>query len=186
MKFNLSNKELIMYLIYIIILLYIWKLYKIKIHYLFPFIIFILTVIYIEQQKEEINIVDKTKTNIIISEIYDEKYEYLEIEEIVLFIDTLRPIRIFNIPVFNSFLSEANVYMKERDMSNLLRTINTFESLYFVIPVELTDFYTERIFLLKDLLFKYLVEEQKPRVEMQSYVPYDYIRNNISFNNFDQ
>ena len=88
MKFNLSNKELIMYLIYIIILLYIWKLYKIKIHYLFPFIIFILTVIYIEQQKEEINIVDKTKTNIIISEIYDEKYEYLEIEEIVLFIDT--------------------------------------------------------------------------------------------------
>jgi hypothetical protein len=178
MKFNLTNKELLKYLFYLVLLLYIWKVAKIKLKYIFPFLIFLMIFLYIEQNKKEDNTHFDAKIANIIEELYDEKYENLYDEEIVLFIDTLRPIRTFNIPVFNLFLSEMNVYMTARDIDNLLKTMNTFESLYFVIPVELTDFYTERFKALGVLLHGRLIE-QKSRVEMQSYLPYDYIPNNF-------
>ena len=88
MKFNLTNKELLKYLFYLVLLLYIWKVAKIKLKYIFPFLIFLMIFLYIEQNKKEDNTHFDAKIANIIEELYDEKYENLYDEELVLFIDT--------------------------------------------------------------------------------------------------
>jgi hypothetical protein len=181
MKFNLTNSELLIYLSYGVTLMYIWYISQIKIHYIFPFLILLLIIVHQEKNKTETFTGNKLRINNIIKELYDEKYDYLETEEIVLFIETLKPIRIHNTPFFNTFLNDMNIYFRKLNMSSLLNVMNTFEALYFTIPMELTDFYTDRITSLKDLLFKYLVEEDKKIIEMQSYLPYDYIHDNFNY-----
>ena len=176
---NISNKEKLFYGLILSILIYIWYNGNISINYLFPFLLFCIFFYYRETNKEESFEENTNKIKDLIDELYDERYKYLETEEIVLFIETLKPIRQFNIPQFNEFLSYLNIYFKERSMSKLLKAIHIFESLYFALTVEMTDYYSDRIIALKTLMLKYLKVDDMKRIEMQEYLPYDYIQDNF-------
>lgn len=160
-------------------LMYIWYDAQIDIKYLFPFILFAIYFYKKEEMKYSMNKNNNNKVQKIMEELYDEEYEYLTADEIVLFIDTLRPIRQFNIPIFNNFLSYLNEFFKVGKMTHLLATCDIFESIYFAMPPEMTDFFTAKNKELQTLLYNNLKEDKYNRVEMQSYLPSSYIHNNL-------
>ena len=160
-------------------LMYIWYEAQIDIKYLFPFILFAIYFYNREEKKSTMEQNDNNKVQNIIDELYDEEYKYLMNDEIVLFIDSLRPIRQFNIPIFNNFLLYLNEYFKVGKMTQLLTALDIFESIYFAMPPEMTDFFTTKNKELQTLLYNNLKEDKYERVEMQSYLPSNYIHNNL-------
>lgn len=176
---NLSNKELLFYGSILTMLLYIWYDAQIDIKYLFPFILFAIFFYYREEKKATKTEENINRTENIIKDLYDEKYPYLESESIVLFIDSLRPIRQFNIPIFNNFLLYLNQYYKTKKLTQLLTALDIFESMYFALTPEMTDFYNTKFKELKQMTYDVLEDEKYDRVEMQSYLPSSYIHDNI-------
>ncbi len=50
----------------------------------------------------------------------------------------------------------------------------------YYLDVDMTDLYNEKRFSLKQLLYKYLKEDKKKIIEMQQYIPHNYIHNNFN------
>lgn len=176
---KLSNKEILFYTSVLFMLMYIWYNAQIDIKYLFPFILFAIYFYNKEEIKNTTNENNNNRVQEIIDELYDEEYKYLNTDEIVLFIDTLRPIRQFNIPIFNNFLLYLNEFFKVGKMTHLLAACDIFESIYFAMPPEMTDFFTVKNKELQTLMYNNLKEDKHDRVEMQSYLPSSYIHNNL-------
>lgn len=167
----LSNKDKLFYASILIMLLYLLYGVNIDIKYLFPFILFGIFYHYKEEKK-----VEKKEAK---PDIYDEEYPYLRDKLTITFIDTLRPIRQFNIPIFNNFLLYLNQYYKTKKMTQLLAALDIFESMYFALPPEMTEFYNTKFRELKELTYDLLEDDKYDRVEMQSYLPSSYIHDNI-------
>lgn len=179
MDIKLNNKEILIYICIGTSLSYIWYVSKIKLRYIFPFLIFSIIVYMRETKKNKDNINDNNKIIKIKEDLFDEDYTFLIDEDIILFINDIRIMRNFNKPVFNELLSHINDYYQHKTLSYLLRVMTTYESLYFVLPMELYDFYNQNIVLLKNILYKNLSERKLKTVEMQSYLPHNYIPSNI-------
>ena len=180
MNLNLTNKEILQYICLATILGYIWYVSKISLRYIFPFMIFCIIVFYYEKTKHENSTNNQNLINQIKKDLFDENYSYLIDEEIILYINDIRIMKNFNGPIFNVLLSEMNSFYQYRTLPYLLRVVETFESLYFVLPLELNEFYITNDKRLKKILYNNLVERKEKTVEMQSYLPKDYIQNNFN------
>lgn len=179
MNINLSNSEILQYICLMTVLSYIWKTSNIKLLYIFPFLIFMIIFYKRETTKQENITNNNDKIVQIKKELFDEEYEFLIDEEILYYIDSIKIMKRFNGPVFNVLLSQIDDYYQHRTISYLLLVLETYQSLYFVLPIELFEFYTEKHKELKNILYDILKEKKHITVEMQSYLPKNYIHNNI-------
>ena len=60
-----------------------------------------------------------------------------------------------------------------------MAALDIFESMYFALKPELTDFFNTKFNELKQMTYDVLEDEKYNRVEMQSYLPSSYIHDNM-------
>jgi hypothetical protein len=175
---KLNNKDILFYIAIMTTLSFIWYSSKIKLQYIFPFVIFCIIFYYFEMKKIEIIEQKKIVNQELKAELFVKEYKYLKDNDILHFIDGLREIREYNIPVFNELLHVIDVFYRDRNIENLLIIVEIYESMYYSIPVDLTYVYMEKLIELKRLLKSHLIEKDRKMVEMQSFIPATYTSKN--------
>lgn len=178
MNIKLNNKEILFYIGIMTVLAFIWYSSKISLRFIFPFLIFCIIFYYFEMKKLKTSNESTDKINEIKTNLFDKEYNHMNDDDIILFIDSLKEIREYNIPVFNYFLRMLDMYFKDRTIERLIIVMETYESLYYSIPVELTYLFTEKQKKLKEILKDHLIEDTRKKVEMQSFIPATYTSKN--------
>ena len=173
--------DIMFYLIFGVILIYIWQRSNISINYYFPFIILCI-VIYLRQ--DYLHIID-LKVDHKLSDfkntiLKDKKYNAIENNsEILYWLNDIKKYRTYNNKNFILLLDLLNKFYLNNDIYYLHLCLNNYDNFIYSLPLELSeDHYLNKIKLSK-ILYKNLKNPKYKMVEMQSYIPSNFDDNYI-------
>jgi hypothetical protein len=174
--------DIMFYLIFGVILIYIWQRSNISINYYLPFIILCI-VIYLRQ--DYLHIID-LKVDHKLSDfkntiLKDKKYNAIENNsEILYWLNDIKKYRTYNNKNFILLLDLLNKFYLNNDIYYLHLCLNNYDNFIYSLPLELVeDHYLNKIKLSK-ILYKNLKNPKYKMVEMQSYIPSNFDDNYIN------
>jgi hypothetical protein len=176
--------DIMFYLIFGVILIYIWQRSNISINYYFPFIILCI-VIYLRQDyyhnidlKIDHKLVDIK--NIILK---DNNYKNIENNaEILYWLNNIYIYKTYNSNNFKILLNLLNKFYSNNDIYYLHLCLKTYNDFIYSLPIELSENHYLNKLEFKKILYKNLKNQKYKMVEMQSYIPYNFY--NDYFNNY--
>jgi len=180
LKFDKVN--ILFYLIVGVILIYIWKRSNISINYFFPFII-LLMIVYIRQlylYKNKINASNNLEK--IKNKILKENYNNLKNNrEILYWLDDIYIYIIYNSTNFKLFLDLLNKFYSNNDIYYLHLCLKSYDQFFLSLPINLAkNNYIKKLELIK-ILKTNLKDPKYKMIEMQSYIPYNFITDNFDY-----
>lgn len=175
--------DIMFYLIFGVILIYIWQQSKISINYFFPFIILCIVVYLRQDYLHNINLKVEHKLSDIRNTILKEK-KYNAIEnnsEILYWLNSIYIYKTYNNKNFKILLDLLNKFYLNNDIYYLHLCLNNYDNFIYSLPLELTkDHYLKKIEI-KKILYKNLKNPKYKMVEMQSYIPSNFDKNYINY-----
>jgi len=170
--------DVVHYLFCAVILFYIWYISNINIKYLFPFFILALYIFYRQDLLHNLDLSIDHKLRNIINKILENNYFHINNPDILYFLDDIKIYKKYNPENFIDLLEILNKYYKTINIYNLDLVLQIFNRFIYSLPLELSkDFYLN-INRLKKILNKSILSDKYTKIEMQSYIPYNYINNN--------
>ena len=178
--------DIMFYLIFGVILIYIWQLSNISINYFFPFIILCIVIYLRQYYLHNIDLkIDHKLSDIKNTILKNNLLKYNTIEnnaEILYFLNDIKKYKTYNNKNFILLLDLLNKFYLNNDIYYLHLILNNYDNFIYSLPLELSkDHYLNKIKLSK-ILYKNLKNPKYKMVEMQSYIPSNFDNNYI--NNF--
>lgn len=174
--------DIMFYLIFGVILIYIWQRSNISINYYFPFIILCIVIYLRQDYYHNINLkVDHKLTDIRNTILKDTKYNSIENNsEILYWLNDIYIYKIYNSKNYKLLIDLLNKFYLNNDIYYLHLCLNNYDNFIYSLPLELSkDHYLKKIEL-KKILYKNLKNPKYKMVEMQSYIPSNFDDNYIN------
>jgi hypothetical protein len=174
--------DIMFYLIFGVILIYIWQRSNISINYYFPFIILCIVIYLRQDYLHNIDLkVDHKLLDIRNTILKDTIYNSIENNsEILYWLNSIYIYKIYNSQNFKLLLDLLNKFYLNNDIYYLHLCLNNYDNFIYSLPIELSkDHYLKKIEL-KKILYKNLKNSKYKMVEMQSYIPSNFNDNYIN------
>ena len=172
--------DIMFYLIFGVILIYIWQRSNISINYYFPFIILCIVIYLRQDYLHNIDLKIDHKLTDIKNTILKDKYNAIKNNsEILYWLNSIYIYKTYNSKIFNTLLDLLNKFYLNNDIYYLHLCLNNYDNFIYSLPLELSqDHYLNKIEL-KKILYKNLKNPKYKMVEMQSYIPSNFDDNYI-------
>ena len=175
--------DIMFYLIFGVILIYIWQQSNISINYFFPFSILCIIIYLRQDYLHNLNLQVDHKLLDIKKTILKDNYRYLEKSpEILYLLNDIYIYKTYNPHNFKTFLNLLNKFYSNNDIYYLHLCLKTYDDFIYSLPIELSENHYLNKLEFKKILYKNLKNQKYKMVEMQSYIPYNFY--NDYFNNY--
>ena len=165
---SFDKGDIFFYIITGTILFYIWFESQISINYLIPFIILLMIIFYRQDYLHNENI------------IIDHKLKDIN-EHILYFLEDIKIYNKYNSNNFNDLLDILNKFYKNKTINELYLVLEIFSRFIYTIPLEMSKDYYIKINKLNKILYNNIKPNKLNKVEMQSYIPYNFIKENYDY-----
>ena len=176
--------DIMFYLIFGVILIYIWQQSKISINYFFPFIILCIIIYFRQDYLHHIDLkIDHKLLDIKNTILKDNNYISIEKNpEILYWLNNIYIYKTYNSNNFKILLNLLNKFYSNNDIYYLHLSLKSYDDFIYSLPIELSENHYLNKLELKKILYKNLKSPKYKMVEMQSYIPYNF--ENDYFNNY--
>jgi len=176
--------DIMFYLIFGVILIYIWRESKISINYFFPFIILCIIIYFRQDYLHHIDLkIDHKLLDIKNTILKDNNYISIEKNpEILYWLNNIYIYKTYNSNNFKILLNLLNKFYSNNDIYYLHLSLKSYDDFIYSLPIELSENHYLNKLELKKILYKNLKSPKYKMVEMQSYIPYNF--ENDYFNNY--
>ena len=173
LKFD--KKDIFVYLVAGVVLVYVWKISEISAAYLLPFIIFGIFVYLRQDYYHKINLETEHLIEKIKKTILKDGYPQIsKNNELVLFINSVVVYKKLNPVLYSDFLDICEKFMFRKDIYNYLECIDMFDNFIYSIPLQMSKEHYLKKKELRNILKNLITEPKRKMVEMQSFIPYNF------------
>ena len=179
---SFDKGDIFFYIIIGTILFYIWFESQISINYLLPFIILLMIMLYRQDYLHNVDLTIDHKLKDINEHILNNDYIYLQNNsEILYFLEEIMIYKKYNKDNYKDLLEILNIFYKRKSIDELYLVLEIFSRFIYTLPLELSKDFYKKINKLNKILYENIKSNKLKTVEMESYIPYNFIKEKYDY-----